>query len=203
MMTKVFPNFKKDIVVNTLTHYIRWLRQEMNYILLDPRNNIVNSVTTTQPLISIPRLKMEDIIRQTTPVPIQFLDDKNTWWRCRSLGGSNNYNSLVMNLTGHNSSVSSVAISVDGKYVVSGSGDKTVKIWDMMSGECMKTLSGHDGDVNSVAISVDGKYVVSGSKDKTVKIWDMMSGECMKILSGHDGDVNSVVISVDGKNVVG
>ena len=69
--------------------------------------------------------------------------------------------------------------------VASGSYDKTVKLWDVTSGECLQTLEGHSHDVNSVSFSPDGTKVASGSHDKTVKLWDVTSGECLQTLEGH------------------
>ena len=61
-------------------------------------------------------------------------------------------------------------------YVVSGSRDTTVKVWDALGGTLVKTLSGHTRPVNTVSTFTDEKtqkvYVVSGSKDNTVKVWD-------------------------------
>ena len=103
---------------------------------------------------------------------------------------------------GHSSSISSVAISPDGKTIVSGSWDKTIKIWDMQSGEYLHTLEGHMDSVYSIAISPDGNRMVSGSSDETIKIWDMQSGEYLNTLEGHSSYVESVVISPDGKTIV-
>eukprot|EP00505_MAST-04D_sp_SCG-Rhode-Island_P002202 Stramenopile-MAST_4_protein_2202 len=73
----------------------------------------------------------------------------------------------------------SVAMSQDGLYIVSGSGDETVKLWSVTSGECVKTFEGHSDRVTYVAMSLDGLYIVSGSYDKTVKLWIVTSGECV------------------------
>jgi WD40 repeat protein len=64
-----------------------------------------------------------------------------------------------------------VAISPDGETLVSGSTDKTIKIWHLPTGELIRTLVGHSGPVTSVAISQDGQTFVSGSSDGTIKIW--------------------------------
>ena len=109
---------------------------------------------------------------------------------------------LLKTLKGHKSYVDSVAISQDGKYIVSGSGDNTIKIWDRSSGKLLKTLKGHKSYVHSVAISQDGKYIVSGSGDNTIKIWDRSSGKLLKTLKGHKDSVWSVAISQDGKYIV-
>ena len=78
----------------------------------------------------------------------------------------------------------SVSFSPDGTKFASGSDDKTVKLWDVTSGECLKTLEGHSWTVTSVSFSPDGTKVASGSNDNTVKLWDVTSGECLKTLEG-------------------
>ncbi|MGL5836041.1 MAG: protein kinase domain-containing protein [Waterburya sp.] len=98
--------------------------------------------------------------------------------------------------------VRSIAISPDGKTIVSGSMDDTIKIWDLATGELQSTLTGHKNIVNSVAISPDGKTIVSGSWDHTIKIWDLATGELQSTLTGHKNMVNSVAISPDGKTIV-
>ena len=76
-------------------------------------------------------------------------------------------------LSGHSSDVVSVAFSPDGKTLASGSGDWTIKLWDVNSGKEIKTLAGHTDVVESVAFSFDGKNLASGSIDKTIKLWKL------------------------------
>ena len=75
----------------------------------------------------------------------------------------------------HAGPVSSVAWSPDGKILASGSGDKTVKLWEVASGKLLTTLQGHTEIVLSVAWSPDGKILASGSGDETVKLWEAPS----------------------------
>jgi WD40 repeat protein len=76
-------------------------------------------------------------------------------------------------LRGHTSAVTSVAISVDGKYIVSGSTDLTIRIWNMETMECIRgPWRGHTHVVTSVAFSTDGRHIVSGSRDYTIRVWD-------------------------------
>jgi WD40 repeat protein len=102
------------------------------------------------------------------------------------------WSAALQTLEGHSSSVSSVAFSPDGKQVVSGSDDQTVKLWDTATGAALQTLKGHSGSVTSVAFSPDGKQIVSSSSDRTVRLWDRATGTALQTLEGHSGSVNSV-----------
>lgn len=98
---------------------------------------------------------------------------------------------------GYSNSVNSVVISLDGKTMVSGSDDNTIKIWDMQNGESLNTLKGHSDSVLSVAISPDGKTIVSGGRDGTIKLWDIQSGECI-YTSYNMEDGSTITIFSDG-----
>ena len=78
-------------------------------------------------------------------------------------------------LTGHTFTVWSVAFSPDGLTLASGSQDKTIRLWNVATGELIATLTGHTGPVKSVAFSPDGVVLASGSKDSTVRLWDLTS----------------------------
>jgi WD40 repeat protein len=95
--------------------------------------------------------------------------------------------------------VSSVAFSPDGRLLASGSDDQTVILWDVRTGERVRTLTGHTGPVRSVAFSPDGRLLASGSEDQTVILWDVGTGERVRTLTGHTGPVRSVAFSPDGR----
>ena len=109
---------------------------------------------------------------------------------------------LLRTLEGHGSTVKAVVIAPDGKTAVSASLDKTLKVWDLNSGEVLQTLKGHTQRVAAVAIAPDGKTAVSGSWDKTLKVWDLNAGEVLQTLAGHGGWVGAVAIAPDGKTAV-
>ena len=104
----------------------------------------------------------------------------------------------------HDDIVYSVDISEDGRAIVSGSMDKTVRLWDTQSGtQIGEPLCGHEDTVMSVAFSGDGQRVVSGSMDKTVRLWDTQSGaQIGDPLYGHGNSIWSVAFSEDGRRVV-
>ena len=102
---------------------------------------------------------------------------------------------------GHTDWVSSVAFAPDGKTLASGSGDKTIKLWDTRSGETLRTLEGHRNWVSSVAFAPDGNTLASGSEDKTIKLWDARSGALLRTLEGHTSLINSVAFAPDGNTL--
>ncbi|MCS5644447.1 MAG: hypothetical protein NZ807_14480 [Dehalococcoidia bacterium] len=109
--------------------------------------------------------------------------------------------SEALTLEGHSDIVRSVAFSPDGKRIVSGSDDTTVKIWDAETGTSIHTIGGHSGWVMCVSFSPDGKHIVSGSDEAIVKVWDAETGTSILTLKGHSDNVNSVVYSPDGKRI--
>ncbi|MEH2236663.1 serine/threonine-protein kinase [Nostoc sp.] len=122
------------------------------------------------------------------------------------LGGYMYLRSLasIQTLTGHLGEVNSLAVNSNSlsHNLASGSDDKTVKIWNIESGDEIRTFTGHSDWVYAVAISPDGKTVVSGSKDKTIKVWNLNTGKESRTLNGHKDFVNSVAISPDGETIV-
>ncbi len=108
---------------------------------------------------------------------------------------------LLRTLTGHNSTVSAVAIAPDGKTAVSGSWDNTLKVWDLHTGKEISTLTGHNGSVNAVAIAPDGKTAVSASYDNTLKLWDLHTGKEISTFIG-DSPIICCAASPDGLTIV-
>ncbi len=69
--------------------------------------------------------------------------------------------------------VCSIAICAKSKWIVSGSEDNTIKVWDLKLGHLIHTFTGHKGSVESVAICEKSKCIVSGSCDMTIKVWNL------------------------------
>uniref|UniRef100_A0A672SB73 Notchless protein homolog 1 n=1 Tax=Sinocyclocheilus grahami TaxID=75366 RepID=A0A672SB73_SINGR len=102
-------------------------------------------------------------------------------------------------LEGHTEAVISVAFSPTGKYLASGSGDTTVRFWDLSTETPHHTARGHTHWVLSIAWSPDGKKLASGCKNNcSIRIWDTVLGRCDKILTSHTQSVTCVKWGGDG-----
>jgi WD40 repeat protein len=105
-------------------------------------------------------------------------------------------------LMGHSHIVRSLAISADGKMLVSGSWDQTIKVWQLETGELVHTLKGHKDRVYAIALSPDGQIIASGSADKTIKLWHLQTGELLGTFTGHTHIVTALAFTASGEMLV-
>jgi WD40 repeat protein len=105
--------------------------------------------------------------------------------------------------TGHLQRVRTVAVTPDGTRAVSGSDDKTLRVWDLETGKSLCEFKGHTGEVMAVAVTSDGRRVVSGSLDRTLLVWELESGETVHKLEGHSHSVRAVAVNPNGLAVSG
>ena len=106
----------------------------------------------------------------------------------------------LVDLEGHTSAVFSVKAATAGSLVLSGSRDKTMRLWELRtSGRCVRTMEGHASWVWTVDIDGPGHTAVSGSIDSTVKLWDLGSGRCMQTYE-LDEVVNDLVMHESGRS---
>lgn len=104
-------------------------------------------------------------------------------------------------LRGHTAKVTSVAYSLDGSIIATGSWDNTIRLWDGLTGEYKKTLTGHTGWVESVAFSPDGLTLASGSYDDTIRLWDVETGKQKLEFKGSSYVVTTVAYFPDGSKI--
>ncbi|KAL6066254.1 SCF complex F-box protein MET30 [Balamuthia mandrillaris] len=95
------------------------------------------------------------------------------------------YRPGVTTLTGHKADV--LKVRFNESLIVSGSKDRSIKMWNVHTGQCLRTLQGHRGNVYCVRF--DDNRVVSCSQDQTIKVWDIETGKCMRTLRGHTDQV--------------
>ncbi|MDX2212676.1 MAG: serine/threonine-protein kinase [Oculatellaceae cyanobacterium bins.114] len=102
----------------------------------------------------------------------------------------------------HESWIRAIAFSPDGELLVSGSGDKTVKLWSVETAELQRTLDQHNSWVRAIALSPDGTILATAANDKTVHLWDLKTGKLRNQLAGHTDWVRAVAFAADGKTLI-
>ncbi len=109
-------------------------------------------------------------------------------------------------LTGHTGGVNAVAFSADGKFLLTGSGDTTARVWDASNGQVVHELTGHTAPIWAAAFRPDGQAVVTGAEDGAARVWDLSactaSGCPSRKLKGHTKTIYGAAYSPDGKWIV-
>ena len=140
--------------------------------------------TSSEPVSAIPEIRfnpppMEDFKSQESPEPAAVRTladmDKNPVW--------------------------TVAVTPNGRAIVSGNNDGTISLLHKHHGKVLKVLSGHSGPVWSVVVSPDGRTIASGSADNTIKLWNLYTGKLIQSWEGHKDGVFSVAFSPDGRTI--
>ncbi|NER35086.1 MAG: hypothetical protein F6J93_13900 [Oscillatoria sp. SIO1A7] len=108
---------------------------------------------------------------------------------------------IANTLSAHTDAVNAVAITPDGKNLISASSDNTIGIWNLKTGKLEKTLTGHTYLLNCLATSADGKIIASGGFDKTIRIWNLDTGELMQTISRNSVGIDALAISPDGQTL--
>ncbi|EXL66214.1 hypothetical protein FOPG_17596 [Fusarium oxysporum f. sp. conglutinans race 2 54008] len=160
---------------------IRFLQANFSVITEVPLQ-IYSSCLIFAPSKSIVRKTFEDII----PRWISTLPKVQEGW-----------DACLLTLEGHSDVVNSVVFSHDSMKLASASDDKTVRIWNVETGDCERVIEGHSDEVISVVFSHDSTKLASASRDETVRIWNAETGECERVLEGHSEWVTSVMFSHD------
>jgi WD40 repeat protein len=105
-------------------------------------------------------------------------------------------------LTGHTGAVWSVSVSADGQRLLTGSEDRTLRLWDTAAGKCLQVFTGHTERIFGAVLAPDAKQVLSAG-DQTVRLWDTTTGKEVWQMTGHTGPAVRVVFGPEGRAVSG
>jgi WD40 repeat protein len=122
---------------------------------------------------------------------------------------------LMLDIGGHMAPVVDLAVTPDGKQVVSASNDKTVRVWDIATGKTVRMIRGESapgnwGAIYAMSLSADGRWLAIGGylsdadrmSGSAIRLYDFASGKLMKVLKGHKNVVFSLAFSADGKRLI-
>ena len=105
----------------------------------------------------------------------------------------------LLRFEGHRGPVNIVTVLPDGRRALSGSADKTLRLWNFDTGAELRHFEGHHGRVTSVSAVPDGRRMLSASTDMTLCLWDLETGAELRRFKGHTRRVNSVTVLPDGR----
>jgi WD40 repeat protein len=108
---------------------------------------------------------------------------------------------LMANLIGHTGTITTIAMTQDGRVAITGSNDQSLKVWDLETGQILHTLTGHSGFVTAVAVTLDGRLAVSTSGDKSLKVWDLKTGQEIHNIHGVKR-FNALALTANGRIAV-
>lgn len=103
---------------------------------------------------------------------------------------------------GHTLGINMVQYSPTGKYVYSASDDKSIKMWDVLTGVDVNTFNAHEAPVNSISLSEDGNLLVSTDQNGIIILWDALSGEIKTKIKAHNGSANTAKLSKDASKII-
>ncbi len=103
-------------------------------------------------------------------------------------------------LVGHESWVNGIAFTPDGRTVVTSSTDKTLRVFDVMTGITRRVFAGHTAPLVNLAIAPDGRSVASASTDRTARVWDLETGAA-RVLTGHEGALRAIAYARDSRAI--
>ncbi|XP_022760678.1 bromodomain and WD repeat-containing protein 1-like isoform X2 [Durio zibethinus] len=101
----------------------------------------------------------------------------------------------IKRLRGHRNAVYCAIFDRSGRYVITGSDDRLVKIWSMETAHCLASCRGHEGDITDLAVSSNNFMVASSSNDCIIRVWHLPDGQPISVLRGHTGAVTAIAFS--------
>jgi eukaryotic-like serine/threonine-protein kinase len=107
----------------------------------------------------------------------------------------------VFRLAGHTDQVNSARFSGDGRFLLTASGDRTVRLWDVAARECVRVFEGHSDEVFCAEFHPAGNRIASSGRDRAVYLWDRASGTLVARLPGHRNYIWSLAFSPDGRSL--
>jgi serine/threonine protein kinase len=101
--------------------------------------------------------------------------------------------------SGHTNTVKTLAVSPNGRRVLSAGDDRAVCLWDLQDGREHRRMLGHRGDINGAAFVADGRQALSGSRDQTLRLWDLDDGREVQRFARQKGMILAVAVAPDGR----
>lgn len=182
----------KDYELVREDNELELIRSALCLASYSPRNHLKSQLYGR--LANIDSCNIRTMLREMVELPSE------PWLRLKTSTLTRPGGPLITILQGHDSKVTSIAVTPDGSRAVSGSRDGTVKVWNLRSAQQLACFREHSGEVWAVAVIPNSRQVISGAKD--LCIWNIENGNLIRRLSRNKSTVTSILITPDGKSAI-
>lgn len=153
-----------------------------------------NTFSSRQEMVEKSKERYEECVKSVGGERMLSCSDDNTMYLWQPAASSK----PLMRLTGHQKPVNHASFSPDGRFIVSASFDKSLRLWDGRTGKFVHVFRGHVAEVYQVCWSADSRMILSASRDSTAKVWDCSKKKLKEDLPGHADEVYAVDWALDG-----
>ncbi len=131
-----------------------------------------------------------------------YLDDPGSSAGETAQDKESNLNPEFVVQLSHSNGITCMDMSKDGRYALTGSYDKTIRLWDIRSEKLVRTLFGHEKYIQRILFLPDNKRAISGGGDTDLFLWDLSSGKIIRKFTGHTDSIEGLYILNNGKHVL-
>ena len=174
--------------ISKLNHYYSWLSKEMGSIQRDPKQQLFGTARN-EPLLSCVRNDLRitlQHLRNLQSQQNQQEENQNVYFDLITLNGKDAFQPVLLNGKDHSDFLKSLCWNPNDSFIATASADKTVKIWNSMTGEVLHTLASHHSFVTFIAWHPLKPILASCSLDCSIKIWDTVTGRLIKNIEGFE-----------------
>ncbi|MEM7017157.1 MAG: serine/threonine-protein kinase, partial [Pseudomonadota bacterium] len=182
---------------------MQWRHGEITDIELTTqlKNTAKHTLETSLPIECLLQVHAERGDNEAITQLLKTVDDTSSYTELLSQISNKIVHKL--SLTGDTHRITALALSTDGKFVISGGHDKTIKLWDIAQGNCIRELQGHSWPPTALALTRDGRCCASVANDHVLRVWELSTGKLLRSFSGLARPMHCLQFDINGQLLFG